>query len=150
MKRELEVASCNIIKVGVETNTPKGGDAGQGGRTTLTLQDMGGTDISCFWDVNTKKLEISLGGDSEYHTFRDCLKFAYLELSRQNIKNDYERLIKFLFSPQSKVNEDFRKEQERRLELLRVEFNEVVRDLQEFEAYHKQNSLWSINWPDVG
>ncbi|TRZ90219.1 MAG: hypothetical protein D4R88_04050 [Methanosarcinales archaeon] len=141
MKRELEISSCNILKVGVETNTPMGGDSGHGGRTILTLENLASTDIECEWNNEAKKLEIQLGGDTECETFRDCLKFAYLELSRQNIKNEYNQIIDSLSSID---NEEFRQKQKQRLKELEAEFETVVRDLQKLEAAYNPDNRWTI------
>lgn len=89
------VESANIFEVEVDTNTPQGGDAGQGGRTYFKLSDKGNT----AWAITVKKdgieettieypgsLEISLFGDSEVETFIESLMFAASELRKMNAK----------------------------------------------------------------
>lgn len=145
MKRELELYSCNILKVSVETNTPMGGDTGHGGRTTFTLSDEGDTDIECNWDSESKKLEIRLGGDTECSTFIDCLKFAYLELSRQHIKNEYGLIKNYLESDGVKENKELQQNYEERLKQLKINFCDIIKELKRLEeSYSADMPRWCI------
>jgi len=87
MKINKEICSANVLRIGVETNCPRGGDSGHGGLTTFTLEDLGGTDIECVWNQAERRLEITLGGDTECDTFIECLEFAAKELLQQCAAN---------------------------------------------------------------
>lgn len=85
MKYPIEIKTKTIedacvLKVGVGTNCPMGGDAGHGGRTVFRLTDKGGTAMSV--SVNglpheyVEQFELVLSGDAEYVSFVNALYFA--------------------------------------------------------------------------
>ena len=75
-----EFKRANILRVTVGTNCPRGGDSGHGGRTVLIFEDGGGTDLRCGIDsasaADSKRIELVLGGDSEFETLIEGLEFA--------------------------------------------------------------------------
>ena len=87
--------SANSLAVEVGTNTPKGGDAGHGGKTTLKLKDLGGTCWGITVRTNGKdttfkefdEITLNLGGDSEANTFIEALRFAVyiLDVQQRNL-----------------------------------------------------------------
>lgn len=93
---EKEIVSCNTIKVSVGTTGKKGGDSGWGGRTILSIEDLGSSDLRCNVHGYEKDnsyptmceyeeadhIEIILGGDCELETFYTALKFAVEELGK--------------------------------------------------------------------
>jgi len=90
--KEKEIVSANILKVSVDTNCPKGGDAGHGGITQFILEDLASTS----WQIgvvyhdgsgttqkmheNVKRLRINLFGDTEAETFNEALEAAAMML----------------------------------------------------------------------
>jgi len=86
-----EIVGANILEVEVGTNCPKGGDWGHGGRTYFRLKDMAGTTwfvrikdrIGDIYITDPKEIEILLGGDSEWRTFRKALLFGWLALGAE-------------------------------------------------------------------
>lgn len=87
-----EFSSCNVLRVEIGTNCPRGGDTGHGGKTIFRLVNEASTDMRVV--VNGEDhgpedcgvgnvIEIILGGDSEAETFLDCLRFAATALERQ-------------------------------------------------------------------
>ncbi len=85
-RSEHTASSCNILRVVVETNCPRGGDSGHGGRTAIELWDEGGTDVldvSTLASVGARGIRLELGGDTECATLIECLRFAADELERQ-------------------------------------------------------------------
>jgi hypothetical protein len=69
---------ANILRITVATTGFCGGDTGHGGRTVITIEDLGSTDIDAsFEDTDTgRRLEIRLGGDAELRTIILALRFA--------------------------------------------------------------------------
>lgn len=95
IKKEKELNYANCMKVVVETNTPKGGDAGYGGITKFYLEDLGGTNWDIIVDGNAikqpEKIEIRLLADSEAEVLANLLLFAGNSLKKQikeNLKNN--------------------------------------------------------------
>jgi hypothetical protein len=85
MKTEIRVQlkefnGANIIRVTAGTNCPQGGDTGHGGRTAFGIKDLGSTDMRI--SINGGEMYgidsfmLVFGGDSEFDTFVDALKFA--------------------------------------------------------------------------
>ena len=69
----------NVLGVSVTTTGYKGGDSGHGGRTYLSLENLGSTDIDARITTNRDgnlKVEIMLGGDSELDSLIDSLRWA--------------------------------------------------------------------------
>ena len=92
MKKTFEATSANILSVTVETNTPKGGDTGHGGKTVITFKDHASTDMRIKSDNdstynNVEEISLLFGGDTEYETLIRCLKFAVYELEKQHYEN---------------------------------------------------------------
>jgi len=89
-----EISGANIIKVTVGTNTPRGGDAGHGGKTSIKLESnntswkikVKSTDGKTYQSDNPEEIMLELYGDSEASTIINALKFAVATLERQ-IKN---------------------------------------------------------------
>lgn len=86
-------SSCNVLRIEVWTNCPRGGDTGNGGKTIFRLVNEANTDMRVA--VNGEDcgpedceignvIEITLGGDCENATFLDCLRFAVKALERQH------------------------------------------------------------------
>lgn len=74
-----DFSDANIIRVTVETTGYCGGDSGHGGHSSVTIEDMGGTDIKAQFGVNgggNKELRIDVGGDAELRTLIDALQWA--------------------------------------------------------------------------
>ena len=74
-----EFGAFNTLGITVGTNGYHGGDSGHGGRTYISIQDLGCTDI----DANVfrsseygTKVEIILGGDSELDSIIEGLRRA--------------------------------------------------------------------------
>jgi hypothetical protein len=85
MRETHTATSANILAVTVETNCPRGGDSGHGGRTTLELRDEGSTDIRVHTIPDGVRIEF--GGDSECGTLIECLRWAADALDRQVAAN---------------------------------------------------------------
>jgi hypothetical protein len=85
--------NCNILTFTANTNAPKGGDAGHGGKTVLQLINEGGTDWALFLDGKEVTMfatvRLELYGDAEAATFLEGLKYAVkkleLEIMPQNV-----------------------------------------------------------------
>lgn len=74
-KQESEqFTSANILKATVATNGYQGGDSGHGSRTYFSLEDLASTDMDI--RAGRGKVEIMLGGDCEFQTFIDSLRWA--------------------------------------------------------------------------
>lgn len=75
------VDAC-ILAVDITTNVPQGGDAGHGGRTTLTFRDEGGF---AFGNTATgmppESVRIDALGDAEARVLADALLWAGKRLS---------------------------------------------------------------------
>jgi hypothetical protein len=85
-----DIEDFNILHVSAGTTSPAGGDAGHGGRTFVSIEDMGGTSwgvritshsgqshsIGASLDLDLKSVEILLGGDAEAETIAEALEFA--------------------------------------------------------------------------
>jgi hypothetical protein len=88
---EATFVHANLFKVQADTNCPKGGDAGHGGMTTVTLTDLGGSciDIDVDGDLydSPEMLTITVHGDAEMVTLADALEFAAKSLKEQAKKN---------------------------------------------------------------
>lgn len=82
--------NCLVVEVG--TNTPKGGDAGHGGRTLFELTDKSMT----AWEVTVdgkrirqpNTIKIELFGDSEALSFIEALEFAYHTLKNTQVPSE--------------------------------------------------------------
>lgn len=74
-----EFGVFNVLGVTVATNGYHGGDSGHGGRTYISIEDLGSTDmdvkVSTNFNDNTK-VEFMLGGDSELDTIIESLRWA--------------------------------------------------------------------------
>jgi hypothetical protein len=100
MKRQTKtVELACIMTSAVETNCPKGGDSGHGGRTAIEFQDEGSTDLSvcvcdchgnCYEVNEVKSVTIKLGGDHEAYALRDLLKWASVTLEKMLMQNAKE------------------------------------------------------------
>jgi hypothetical protein len=94
-KKEFVGFCC--LKITVGTNTPKGGDAGHGGRTILVIEDGS----SCAWEVDVdgqrfdhpNKLTIIMYGDDEARRLVEALEFAVKVLKMQMEDNPKEGII---------------------------------------------------------
>lgn len=76
---------ANILEVTAATNGYCGGDTGHGGRTVISLRDLGGTDIQIREipkGISNGGVEIILGGDSELCTIRDACEFIVNALDK--------------------------------------------------------------------
>jgi len=90
-----ELTSANILRMTAGTNTPQGGDAGHGGVTVFSLEDIAGTgwDIEIITDSEVisidqpKKIILKLYGDCEAETFTRALIIAGVCLNEQIIAN---------------------------------------------------------------
>ena len=83
-----EFGAFNTLGITVGTNGYQGGDSGHGGRTYISIHDLGCTDM----DVSVSrssgygpKLEIILGGDSELDSLIEGLRWAADKL--EELKN---------------------------------------------------------------
>lgn len=83
MKSTHEAVSCNILRVEVETNCPRGGDTGHGGRTQVSFIDEGGTAMDESHIHGDGTICLVFTGDTECETLIECLRFAANELERQ-------------------------------------------------------------------
>ena len=74
-----EFGVFNVLGITVATNGYQGGDSGHGGRTYISIEDLGSSDmdakVSCNFNGNAK-VEIMLGGDSELDTIIESLRWA--------------------------------------------------------------------------
>ena len=78
----------NTLTVTVGTNGYQGGDSGHGGRTYISIEDTGCTDLNARATINCHdqtKVEIMLGGDSELDSIIEALRWAADKL--EEIKN---------------------------------------------------------------
>ena len=78
----------NTLTVTVGTNGYQGGDSGHGGRTYISIEDTGCTDLNARATINSHdqtKVEIMLGGDSELDSIIEALRWAADKL--EEIKN---------------------------------------------------------------
>ena len=78
----------NTLTVTVGTNGYQGGDSGHGGRTYISIEDTGCTDLNARATINSHdqtKVEIMLGGDSELDSIIEALRWAADNL--EEIKN---------------------------------------------------------------
>lgn len=69
----------NVLGVSVTTTGYQGGDSVHGGRTYISLEDLGSTDIDARITSNkdgNTKVEIMFGGDSELDSLIDSLRWA--------------------------------------------------------------------------
>lgn len=74
-------AEC-IFKTTVSTTGYCGGDSGHGGRTSITFEDLGGTDISVeFSETPRTRISINVGGDAELRLMIRALRFAADQLN---------------------------------------------------------------------
>ena len=78
-----EFGSFSALEVEVGTNGFHGGDAGHGCCTYFRLENLCDTYMDASYDRNLKKLELTLGGDSELESFVDALEFAVSVLKSQ-------------------------------------------------------------------
>lgn len=79
----------NTLTVTVGTNGYQGGDSGHGGRTYISIEDTGCTDIEARASVNSygqTKVEMMLGGDSELDSIIEAFRWAADKLGE--IKNN--------------------------------------------------------------
>ena len=86
---ECEFGLFNTLSVTVGTNGYQGGDSGHGGRTYISLEDLGSTDLDARTSVNDysqTKVELMLGGDSELDSLIEGLRWAADKL--EEIKNN--------------------------------------------------------------
>jgi hypothetical protein len=85
-----EVSTSGFLSIEVGTNTPCGGDAGQGGQTVFKLKDLGATgwQLKCddFKKEQPKEIELRLFGDIEAKSFIEALEFAVSTLKAQREK----------------------------------------------------------------
>lgn len=83
-----EVMGANGLDVVAGTNGYKGGDAGHGSRTYVSIKDAFGSDIMVKAipesDETNGGVEIVLGGDSELNTMIKALKFVVKVLEDQS------------------------------------------------------------------
>lgn len=87
-KQTFRAVHANILEATAETNCPRGGDSGHGGRTVIELLDISSTDISVELIENelrgtTSGVRILLGGDAECSTVTQCLYWLASELDAQ-------------------------------------------------------------------
>jgi hypothetical protein len=83
-----EYASAASFAVEVGTTGPRGGDAGHGGRTVLTLDNLVGTAWEVEIDgrvvaVDPDRVTLRFGGDSEGANLIGALEFAALTLRQR-------------------------------------------------------------------
>jgi len=105
-----EFVDACIMRICVGTNTPKGGDAGSGGRTVIEIDVAGGcaTSVSLFDDKGTEiaefdsftlyepnlgKIRIILYGDAEARNIIKALSFASKILKLQYKFNSSKRKL---------------------------------------------------------
>ena len=90
--KKYEIVRANIIVVEVGTTGYCGGDAGHGGRTMVSIEDLGGTAFEALirqggkeylFDMSGGKIEIRFAGDSELETLIEALECATRELKLQ-------------------------------------------------------------------
>jgi hypothetical protein len=62
--------ACHI-EARISTNVPQGGDAGHGGKTTITLVSDG-----CAFQDNATQIEFAVFGDSEAEVLAESLEWA--------------------------------------------------------------------------
>ena len=83
-----EFGAFNTLGITVGTNGYQGGDSGHGGRTYISIQDLGCTDMDVSVSrssENGPKVEIILGGDSELDSLIEGLRWAADKL--EELKN---------------------------------------------------------------
>ncbi len=82
------------VNVGVETNCPKGGDAGHGGFTVIEFTDEGGTNMDAVVEKDSygyvKNIRLVFKGDIELNLLLESLDFVSKELKRQ-LNNNLKR-----------------------------------------------------------
>jgi hypothetical protein len=75
-----EITGANIIEVCAGTNSPMGGDTGHGGRTVFPISDLASTDMRMAINGSPaqpiESFMLVFGGDSEFNTFVEALRFA--------------------------------------------------------------------------
>lgn len=62
--------ACHI-EAQIKTNVPQGGDAGHGGKTTVTLVSDG-----CALEDNAEQIAFTVLGDSEAHVLAETLEWV--------------------------------------------------------------------------
>ncbi|MDZ4252846.1 MAG: hypothetical protein U1A72_09790 [Sulfuritalea sp.] len=80
-RKEFFNANCLVAEAG--SNCPKGGDAGHGGRTVVTFEDMGGTAMDVIvtnehgieTSAQASKVTLIFSGDAEHDTAIRGLEF---------------------------------------------------------------------------
>ena len=83
-----EFGAFNTLGFTVGTNGYHGGDSGHGGRTYISIQDLGCTDMDASVSRSSEygpKVEIILGGDSELDSIIEGLRWAADKL--EELKN---------------------------------------------------------------
>ena len=85
MQEKHTATSGNVLSVTIETNCPRGGDSGHGGRTLLELKDEGSTDMEV--EVIPGGVRLRFGGDTECETLIECLRWAADSLAKQRAAN---------------------------------------------------------------
>ena len=83
-----EFGAFNTLGFTVGTNGYHGGDSGHGGRTYISIQDLGCTDMDANVSRSSEygpKVEMILGGDSELDSIIEGLRWAADKL--EELKN---------------------------------------------------------------